>query len=186
MKIDMMETERLIIRNFVIDDTKSCFESWGQDKELGKYILSYPMQDISQMKKLIDVLVMNTNAWIIVKKENKNVIGFITVDIPYESLKIGEIGYVIAEKYQYQGFAYETLQCIISEYLNKKDLYMLEAKYNESNIASASLLKKIGFQIDGTLRDRRIDFVSGKRCNLIVCSITKEEFNQQKYCPKEN
>ena len=34
----MIETERLRIRNFVSEDSKSCFESWGKDKDLGKYI----------------------------------------------------------------------------------------------------------------------------------------------------
>ena len=52
---------------------------------------------------------------------------------------------------------------------------MLEAKYNVSNTASGNLLKKLGFQIDGELRNRRIDIVSGKRSNLVICSITKED-----------
>ena len=34
--------------------------------------------------------------------------------------------------------------------------YMLEAKYNIRNMASGNLLKKLGFQIDGELRNRRI------------------------------
>lgn len=175
-ELRVLETQRLMIRNFIRGDARSCFESWGEDRELGKYILPYPMQDISQMEELVEAFVANPNAWIIVNKENKNVIGYITVDIPYEALKIGEIGYVIAEKYQHQGFAYEALQCVISEYFSEKGLYMLEAKYNELNIASANLLGKIGFRIDGNLRDRRIDFTSGNHCNLIVCSITKDEF----------
>ena len=33
---------------------------------------------------------------------------------------------------------------------------MLEAKYNISNMAFGNLLKKLGFQIDGELRNRRI------------------------------
>ena len=28
----MLETERLRIRNFKSEDSKSCFESWGKDK----------------------------------------------------------------------------------------------------------------------------------------------------------
>ena len=35
----MLETNRLLIRNFVAEDTHSCFEGWGKDKKLGKYIL---------------------------------------------------------------------------------------------------------------------------------------------------
>ena len=116
----MLETNRLLIRNFVAEDAHSCFEGWGKDKKLGKYILGYPTEE-KQME------------------------------------------------------AFEALQCIIQEYLVKRDMYMLEAKYNISNIASGNLLKKLGFQFDGELRNRRIDIASGERKNLVICSITKEE-----------
>ena len=116
----MLETNRLLIRNFVAEDAHSCFEGWGKDKKLGKYILGYPTEE-KQME------------------------------------------------------AFEALQCIIQEYLVKRDMYMLEAKYNISNKASGNLLKKLGFQFDGELRNRRIDIVSGERKNLVICSITKED-----------
>ena len=116
----MLETNRLLIRNFVAEDAHSCFEGWGKDKKLGKYILGYPTEE-KQME------------------------------------------------------AFEALQCIIQEYLVKRDMYMLEAKYNISNMASGNLLKKLGFQFDGELRNRRIDIASGERKNLVICSITKEE-----------
>lgn len=91
--------------------------------------------------------------WLIVHKETDAVLGYATLDIPYEQLGIGEIGYVIAEKYQKRGYASEALNCILEEYLVNRDLYMMEAKYNETNTASANLLQKLGFQIDGALRD---------------------------------
>ena len=48
----MFETERLIIRNFDVTDYNNCFESWGKDSGLGKYIIIYPMNDIAQMELL--------------------------------------------------------------------------------------------------------------------------------------
>lgn len=174
-RVKMLETERLRIRNFVSEDSKSCFESWGEDKNLGKYIILYPMSDVSQMESLVNSLVNNKNAWILEEKITGNVIGYITVDIPYELLKVGELGYVIAEKYQHCGYAYEALTCIIKRYLYEEELYLLEAKYNENNIASSKLLNKLGFQVEASLRGRRIDRHSGERDNLIVCSLTKDE-----------
>ena len=52
-ELTLLETERLMIRNFIRGDAKSCFESWGEDRELGKYILPHPMQDISQMGNIM-------------------------------------------------------------------------------------------------------------------------------------
>ena len=39
--------------------------------------------------------------WVLEEKKSGNIIGYITVDIPYDLLKVGELGYVIAEKYQH-------------------------------------------------------------------------------------
>ena len=130
----MLETNRLLIRNFVAEDTHSCLEGWGKDKKLGKYIFGYPAEE-KQMEAFVDAWSKNKNAWLILEKESKNCIGYVTIDIPYIQLGIGEIGYVIGEH----------------------------------------LLKKLGFQFDGELRNRRIDIASGERKNLVICSITKEE-----------
>ena len=45
----MIETERLRIRNFVSEDSKSCFESWGKDKDLG----NFSRADVDIMHKMI-------------------------------------------------------------------------------------------------------------------------------------
>ena len=128
------------------------------------------------MEAFVDAWSKNKNAWLILEKESKNCIGYVTIDIPYIQLGIGEIGYVIGERFQNKGYAFEALQCIIKEYLMKRDMYMLEAKYNISNLASGKKKKKLGFQLDGELRNRRIDIASGERKNLVICSITKEDF----------
>ena len=112
----MIETERLRIRNFTSEDSKHCFESWGKDKNLGKYIVLYPMSEVSQMESLVSSLEKNKHAWVLEEKKSGNIIGYITVDIPYDLLKVGELGYVIAEKYQHTGYAYEALTCIIKKY----------------------------------------------------------------------
>lgn len=141
----MFETERLRIRNFKEEDAGNCFESWGRDISLGRYIRPYPMSDVSQMNGLVGFLAKNENAWILEEKSTGSVIGYITIDIQYDFLKIGEIGYVIAEKFQRCGYATEALSCLIKIYLYEKDLYLLEAKYNENNLASSKLLNKLGF-----------------------------------------
>lgn len=171
----MFKTERLRIRNFRIEDTKECFESWGKDKNLGRYIILYPMKDVSQMEALVRGLVQNEDAWLLEERETGNIIGYVTVDIPYEILGIGEIAYVIAERYQHCGYAYETLTCIVRNYLYERGMYLIEAKYNETNVASGKLLNKLGFRIEATLRGRRIDGLSGERNNMVICSITKDE-----------
>ena len=148
----------------------------GYDEAL---VNSYSMK-FSQygFNKISDIKYTRGNAYVIVEKESNSCVGYISVDIPYRQLNIGEIGYVIGEKYQKKGYAYEALSRILEVYFTKKKLYMLEAKYNEDNIASAKLLKKLGFVHDGKLRNRRIDLMSGERKDMIVCSMTFEEYKE--------
>lgn len=171
-----VESTRLVLRNFTEGDVKSCFENFGKDKNLGRFIPLFPMKTIDEMEQLIKALIPNHDAWAIVEKHTQQIIGYLTIDIPYPQLKIGEIGYIIGEKFQHNGYAREAVNVILNEYLVVKDLFMIEAKYNIHNAASANLLKKVGFREEARLRDRRIDCLTGNRSDLIICSITKNEY----------
>ena len=175
IKRERYETERLCIRHFDLADVDSCYKGWGQDEHLGKFILGYPMNK-ETMKSFVMNMAENENAWVIAEKKSGQCIGYITVDIPYPQLAIGEIGYVIGEHFQRKGYAYEAVSELLRIYFEEKSLYMMEAKYNINNFSSKKLLKKLGFVTDGILRNRRIDLQTGLRCDLVVCSICRDEY----------
>lgn len=160
------------------DDAEKCYKNWGQDDSLGKFLIMFPMKNISEMANLISGFIGNQNIWLIEEKSSHEPIGYVSVDIPYDILGIGEIGYLLGEKYQHKGYASEAMEAVISYLFQERKLYMIEAKYNENNIASGKLLSRLGFQTDGILRDRRIDRETGKRSSLVVCSITQNEFKK--------
>lgn len=56
-----------------------------------------------QMQSFVNVLADHENAWLITEKQSGACIGYVTMDIPYPQLAIGETGYVIGEKYQRKG-----------------------------------------------------------------------------------
>ena len=132
-----------------------------------------------QMQSFVNVLADNENAWLITEKQSGACIGYVTMDIPYPQLAIGEIGYVIGEKYQRKGYASEALLCLLKVYLKDRKLYMVEAKYNEENVSSARLLHKLGFKKEAVLGGRRMNLQTGERNNLIVCSVTQEEMKER-------
>ena len=174
---EIVETDRFLLRHFMKEDIEGCLEGWGRDKKLGDYILGYPM-DIGGMSDFVLNLSSNPNAWLILEKDENKPIGYITFDIPYAQLEVAEVGYVLGEKYQHKGYAREALMKLMKVYFERKGIYMIEAKYNENNSASANLLKMLGFREEARLRDRRKDIKSGKRCNLIITSLTEDEFSK--------
>lgn len=171
-----LTTDRLILRKFTEDDIIKCFENFGQDKEIGKFMPMYPVKSQQQMEEYIKGYIQayqgGAYIWLIEEKESSDPIGYITVDIPYEELEIGEIAYILGVRYQGKGYAYEAVSKVVSYLLKERSLYMIEAKYNINNVASGHLLSKIGFKQEAILRDRRKDRKSGKRANLVVSSIT--------------
>lgn len=174
----MIKTDRLNLRNFEITDAKTCYNNWGQDLSLGKFIAIYPMKNIQEMDLFVTAMVKNKDSWVICLKDGTPV-GYVSMDIPYPQLGVGEIGYVIGEKFQRNGYAKEAVSAVIKEYLINRDLHLIEAKCNEDNKASQQLLNKIGFLEEARLRDRRTDFDSGIKKDVLIFSITKNEFRDQ-------
>lgn len=84
-----------------MEDAKACLDV-GQDSHLGAFIAGYPMAG-EKMQSFVNALADNENAWLITEKQSGACIGCVTMDIPYPQLAIGEIGYVIGEKYQRKG-----------------------------------------------------------------------------------
>lgn len=174
-----IETNRLILREFKESDVKGCFVHFGQDKELGRFLPMYPVENEYAMKELICGFIkaydMGAYIWLIEEKNSQEPIGYVTVDVPYRQLGVGEIGYLLGEKYQGKGYAKEAVQAVITFMFQKEGLYLIEAKYNENNCASGKLLERLHFVKEGVLRDRRIDFQTQERCSLVICSLKKEE-----------
>ena len=171
-----METERLILRQFERTDREACFENFGQDAEIGRYIPIFPVHTLQEMESVLQPFYDNQNIWVIIEKATGSPIGYVTADIPYESLGIAEIGYVLGSRFQHKGYAEEAVRRIIQYLFAEKGLYLIEAKVNEQNTASVRFLERLGFQREASLRGRRVDFASGVRNNLLIYSVLAEEY----------
>lgn len=157
----MYETDRLIMRHFLPDDVEKCMESWGKDTNLGRYIIGYPMTDIVQMKNFVEGMSKQKNAWVLGEKESNDI-----------------VGYVIGEKYQGNKYSYEALKYLLQIYFTEYGMYLIEAKYNASNKASEQILQRLGFKKEAVLRGRRMNFLTGERNDMVICSIDRKEMDK--------
>ena len=48
-----LTTNRLVLRKFTEGDIIKCFENFGQDEEIGKYLPMYPVESKEQMGEYI-------------------------------------------------------------------------------------------------------------------------------------
>ncbi len=65
-----------------------------------------------------------------------------------------EVGYELSAAYWRKGIMTEAARAVLDYCFDDLDLHRVEADVTAGNMASADLLKKLGFQQEGTWRDR--------------------------------
>ena len=65
-----------------------------------------------------------------------------------------ELGYVLARAHWGQGLMREALQAVCGQLFGTLGVRRIEAEVNPANVASCRLLTRVGFTLEGTLRQR--------------------------------
>lgn len=174
-----LETERLILRRFKLEDAEQMYNNWATDPECNKYLDWDLHKDIEETRDYIQKSIDNCDQggykWVVQLKENKELIGSISaVHIRKKDLNC-EIGYCYGSKYWGNGYATEALRKVIEFFLHDCNLYLVEACHLSGNPASGRVMEKAGMYKETVLRNRRINKYTKKLDDLIVYSITKEE-----------
>ena len=92
-------------------------------------------------------------SFLIFKTDDKTLLGGINVgNVRRGVSQSASLGYWIGEKYARNGYMKEALKLLIPSLFVDLRLNRIEAATLEENIASKSLLKKIGFKKEGVLR----------------------------------
>ncbi|EGH4467961.1 TPA: GNAT family N-acetyltransferase [Campylobacter lari] len=140
----MLETNRLIIRKFTIEDTEHLF-SILSDEEVNKYLPWFPFTSIEQTKKHLDEFYIRTNnqnnfyRYAVCLKENNIPIGYIHFENNNTS---NDFGYGLKKEYWSKGIITEACKKVI-EKLKNDNIKYITATHDISNIASGKVMKKL-------------------------------------------
>ncbi len=107
------------------------------------------------------------------------VAGLIKIDLENKN---AELGYWLGQKYWGQGIGREAAKLILNYAFNRLKLHRISAQVIPGNFASAKLLKNIGFNYEGRLR--QVVLRNRRWYDHLVYSILRQEFSQlQKKTP---
>jgi len=106
--------------------------------------------------------------------ENGIVIGRIGVYKIDHQNKIGEIGYWLAEYVQGKGITTSACEALLSFCFNELQLNRIEIKCGTKNIRSQAIPVKLGFQMEGILRDA--EWLHDQFIDLNLYSLLKSEY----------
>ena len=141
-----METSRLTLRPFTIEDAFSMFNNWASDKEVCKYVTWNAHESIETTKEIISLWLEQYKKperinFAIVLKETKELIGGIDVVGYLEGTPV--IGYVLSRKYWNHGYMSEACQKVI-ELLFDLGYEKIIIDAVKENIASNKVIEKCG------------------------------------------
>ena len=153
-----IETERLILRRYRVEDAEDMFQNWTSDPEVTKF-LSWPTHtSVDFTRSLLTKWVSfyedgKTYNWGITVKGDDRVIGNIAVVERDERTCSYEIGYCLGKAYWGRGFMPEALRAVI-DYLfeGESDLMRIYATHDLRNAKSGRVMQKAGMRFEGILR----------------------------------
>lgn len=170
-----METTRLILRKPSQSDVDSIFTMRESE-----YVRKYNAMDSKTKEELLEGFKKqdeNSNVFYMEEKESGRVIGavFVEPDSLRYGVKSACLSYYLEENSSGKGFMTEALRTVIKYLFLEKNTDVVSARVFSENTASQSLLKKLGFIHEGTLRH----CVCGHKDIIyddMVFSILKTEF----------
>ena len=152
-----IETERLILRRFVIEDAESMFNNWASDDEVTKFLTWPTHKSIEDSKWFINFCLENYlnlsfYNWVIELKKTHELIGNISIVEVLEDTNSMELGWVIGKKYWGNGYAPEAGNKIIDVMFNEVGAECIFALHDVNNPKSGRAIQKLGMKYEGIIR----------------------------------
>ena len=166
-----LETERLILRPFRIEDAPAMYANWASDPEVTKYLTwpAHPSVEVS--RRVLEDWVRSYEKddyyqWAIVPRGNGDQpIGSIAAVHMNEDVALVHIGYCIGRAWWHRGIASEALKAVMDFFFDRVQANRVEARHDPRNPRSGMVMRKCGMKYEGTLQ-------SADRNNQGICDVS--------------
>lgn len=173
-----LTTKRLAIKPIRIDDAEGMF----QIKSLPEVTYGYgqePHRSLEDTKKWIlrcldDHMNRLAIVWVITKKNEIEIIGSCCFWNFGPGMKCAELGYELHPSSWHQGIMSEAAKEVVRFGFEDLGLHRIEADPLSINGPSQNVLVKLGFKLEGTLRERQL--FHGRYLDQLYFGMLKEEW----------
>ena len=173
-----IETDRLIMREIVLNDAQALFNIFSSEKVM-KYYGMFPLEEIEQAERLIMTFREGfdnekTIRWAITLKDTGEFIG----TCGFHNMQIrsfrAEIGYEISEVHWNNGYVTEAIRAMLEFGFAVMGLNRIEALVYPENVGSHKALEKLGFKEEGLLREYA--YFRERFQDLVMHSVLRSEY----------
>ncbi len=152
-----LETERLILRRFKIEDYVEMYNNWACEDAVTKFLTwqTHTNQDVTK-SVLADWIPKYENKdfynWAIELKEENRLIGNISVVSLREETLSAILGYCMGSKWWGKEIMPEAGKAVLKYLFEEVGFNRIAANHDKNNPKSGRVMQKIGMTYEGTLR----------------------------------
>jgi RimJ/RimL family protein N-acetyltransferase len=156
-----LETPRLVLRPFRHADAPDLFAIYS-DPEVYRYVPIGGWKEMDEAHQRIarDIHTMTAGEILrlaVQRRDDSRVVGEVLLFNFAEASGRAEIGYALAREAWGCGYAREALPPLIDYAFDALGLRRLHANVDPRNVASAKVLERLGFVLEGTQREHYVD-----------------------------
>ena len=151
-----IQTERLLLRRFTVDDAQAMFEHWANDERVTRYLTWIPHESPEATRQLLKLWCAaydrpDTYNWVM--EYEKTPIGNISVVHFHEKSEYAELGYCMGCAYWNKGLMTESAKAVIDYLFAEIGVNRVEISHAVKNPASGRVAQKCGLTFEGTKRE---------------------------------
>lgn len=155
-----LPTKRLVLRFLKETDLPGLYDIYSQ-AEVMRYWNFSPWTEFAQAQQmLLDTLSDYQTGYGlrlgIERRSDQALVGICSLFNFNEHSRRAELGYALGRAYWRSGYMNEALQALLEYAFQSMQLNRLEADIDPRNLASAKTLERLGFKLEGQLRERWI------------------------------
>ena len=168
-----IETERMIIRDFIPEDAADLHGIFGDEETM---LSCEPAYDFEKTEKFLNVFCIGQNGAVAgVHKESGKMMGYILFNEFDEG--VYEMGWIYNRNYWRQGYAYESCKAVINYAFGELKAHKIFAEAIDT-VKSVELMKKLGMQLEGIQRSQTKDN-HGAWADLYFYGLLEDDWRNQ-------
>lgn len=157
-----IETKRLILRRFRVEDAEDMYNNWASDHEVTKFLTWPNHESVETTRELLKNWVSKYEDdtyfnWVMEFKETGKAIGNISAVRFDEKTEAAEIGYCMSRAYWGQELMPEALRAVMDYLFDEVGVNRVAACHDSNNPKSGRVMDKVGMKLEGTLRQAGIN-----------------------------
>lgn len=151
-----IETKRLILRPFTMDDAEPMFRNWASDDEVTRFLSWTAHTSPAETEAVIARWVggdLSDYNWAITLKENgPEVIGSLCITRIREDIGMAHFGFALGRAWWNRGIMTEALSAVIGFLFSQAGFNRIESRHDVENIGSGVVMRKCGMTYEGRAR----------------------------------